>query len=341
MNRVAEADVAVRALAASDLDAVVAIDAAIERRSRRAYIERRLAAALRAPALHAQFAATDGRGLAGYILARMLRGEFGRTDPALLIELVGVRVDAQRHGVGERLFDALANYARAHGARELRTAAAWNDHPMVHWLDQRGFSLAANHIVDCPVDGGAFRASRDARRAIDDAAASSAEVDFGSRQPNDFEQLARDAADVRSMEIGDLREIVRIDRARTGRDRERYIREQLAEALDVGGVRVSLTARVDGAIVGYLMARTDLGDFGRLEPTAVIDTIGVDPAYEHRGVAHALMSQLFVNLGALRVERVETVVAPSDLALLGFLYDVGFAPSQRLPFVRAIDGAPR
>ena len=41
--------------------------------------------------------------------------------------------------------------------------------------------------------------------------------------------------------------------------------------------------------------------------------------------------------GALRIERVETVVAPHDLALLGFLYEVGFTPSQRLPFVRWLD----
>ena len=84
------------------------------------------------------------------------------------------------------------------------------------------------------------------------------------------------------------------------------------------------------------MARVDLGDFGRTEPTAVVDTIGVDPAYAHRGVGHALLSQLFANLGALRVERVETIVAPDDLALLGFLYDAGFVPSQRIAFVRQL-----
>ena len=82
------------------------------------------------------------------------------------------------------------------------------------------------------------------------------------------------------------------------------------------------------------MARVDLGDFGRVEPVAIIDTIGVDPEYSRRGIGHALLSQLFVNLGALRIERVETVVAPRDFGLLGFLYDVGFAPSHRLPFVR-------
>jgi ribosomal protein S18 acetylase RimI-like enzyme len=85
------------------------------------------------------------------------------------------------------------------------------------------------------------------------------------------------------------------------------------------------------------MANADLGDFGRTEPVAVIDTIGVDPAYAHRGVGHALLSQLFVNLGALQIERVETVVAPRDLALLGFLYDAGFTPSQSIPFVRRLD----
>ena len=61
----AETTIAVRALARDDLDAVVAIDAAIEGRPRRTYFERRLAAAVRAPKLHAQFAATDATGLAG------------------------------------------------------------------------------------------------------------------------------------------------------------------------------------------------------------------------------------------------------------------------------------
>ena len=69
----------------------------------------------------------------------------------------------------------------------------------------------------------------------------------------------------------------------------------------------------------------------------MLDTIGVDPAYEHQGVGHALMSQLFANLGALHVDRVETVVEPTtQLALLGFLYGTGFKPSQRLAFLRSV-----
>jgi ribosomal protein S18 acetylase RimI-like enzyme len=199
-----------------------------------------------------------------------------------------------------------------------------------------GFTLAPNHVVDCAVAGGEYKPQRDDPATMPEGENSSPEINYSDRSGNDFERLARDNADVRAMESGDLAEIVRIDRSITGRDRQDYMHHQLVEAMHGSAIRVSLTARMDGTIVGFLMARVDLGDFGRTEPVAVIDTIGVDSGYAHRGVGHALLSQLFVNLGALRVERVETVVAPRDLALLGFLYDVGFAPSQRLPFVRRL-----
>jgi hypothetical protein len=58
-------------------------------------------------------------------------------------------------------------------------------------------------------------------------------------------------------------------------------------------------------------------------------------------VGHALMSRLLVNLGALRVGRVETILAPRHVALAGFLDDCGFAPSQRLIFARAVTPAAR
>ncbi|MDA1117960.1 MAG: GNAT family N-acetyltransferase, partial [Proteobacteria bacterium] len=80
----------------------------------------------------------------------------------------------------------------------------------------------------------------------------------------------------------------------------------------------------------------DLGDFGRTEPVAVIDTLDVAPEYSHHGIGHALLQQLFLNLGALRIERVETVVDRQAFPLLGFFYGMGFAPSQRLAFVKRV-----
>ena len=332
METIALRKISIRALAKDDLDAVVAIDTAIEGHSRRNYIERRLAAALREPALHAQFAATDGDSLVGYVLARLLIGEFGRPQPGLRLEIVGVHADARGMGVATQLMQALMAHARKRGLTEANTSAAWNDHSMLRWFDAMGFTLAADRWLDCQVEGGAYHPARDDAVNAPEGHGPGREIDYGAPGGNDFEKLARDIADVQSMKPQDLQEIARIDRAITGRDRTDYMQGQLAEAMNDSAIRVSMTARLDGTIVGYLMARADLGDFGRTEPAAVIDTIGVDPEYMHRGVGRALLSQLFANLGALRVERVETITAPHDQALFGFLFAAGFMPSQRLAF---------
>ncbi len=336
MNADSVRQIAIRALAREDLSAVVMIDAGIEGYSRRDYLENRLTAALREPALHAQFAATEGDAVVGYALARVLVGEFGLTHPGLRLEIIGVDAKARGVGVGSRLLQTLMTYGRRHGLTEMHTSAAWNDHAMLRWFDAMGFSLADDRWFECPVDAQAHQAAHEDAGSSAEQPGEEREIDYGGAGGNDFEKLARDRADVRSMKPQDLQEITRIDRAITGRDREQYVRGKLAEAMTDSAVRVSMTARLDGVIVGYLMARADLGDFGRTQPAAVIDTIGVDPDYQHRGVARAMLSQLFANLGALRVERVETSVAPRDQELLGFLLDAGFRPAQRLAFSRAL-----
>jgi ribosomal protein S18 acetylase RimI-like enzyme len=336
MEAVVKDGIVIRPLARDDLAAVVAVDTALEGRSRRVYFERRLAAALREPRLHAQFAAVDARGLAGYILARILEGEFGRRDLVLRLETVGVRSDVRGGGIGKRLLDALLGHAHRHSIGEVRTLARWNDHAMLRWLDRSGFVLAAERVLDCPVRGGEYLPQRDDPVKAHQGEVSSVEIDYGAQSRNDFERFARDMAEVSAMAPGELPDIVRIDRAITGRNRTEYMQHKLAEAMMDSAIRVSLTARLDRIIAGFLMARVDLGDFGRTEPVAVLDTIGVEPDYAHQGVGHALLSQLFVNLGGLRVERVETSVAPRDFGLLGFFYDVGFAPSQRLAFMRRL-----
>ncbi len=332
----ATAATGVRRLAPQDLEEVVAIDAAMMGRGRRAYFERRLQAALRAPELHLQFAAESGGQLTGYVLARVLEGEFGRSRPAVRLEAMGVRPAHQGSGTGTRLLDALAESARSRGLLEIRTQAQWRNHPMLAFLDRAGFYLGRNQVIDCPVSDAPLGAQESVPVSSQEAG-HGPEVDYGAPHGNDFEALARDTADVRGLRRDDLEDVVRIDRKLVGRERREYIGHMLDEALGDSGVRVSLAAHADGMLAGYLMARCDYGDFGRTEPVAVLDTIGVHPDFARRHVASALLSQLFLNLHALRVERVETIVAPDNFALLGFLYRSGFAPSQRLGFMRTLD----
>ena len=246
-----------------------------------------------------------------------------------------MRDDRRGQGVGRQLLQAMAQYATRHGVAELRTTAPWTDRRMLPWLQAMGFSLAPDQVVECAVGDG-YQAERGDALDLPADESRGREIDYGAPEANDFERVGKVLADVRAMCPEDLPQICRIDRQITGRDRHAYIAEKLGEAMDDSAIRVSLTARLDGAIVGFLMARADLGDFGRTEPVAVLDTLGVDPDYAQRGIGHALLSQLFANLDALRVDRVETVLAPGDLPLQGFFFDAGFRPSQRLAFVRRL-----
>lgn len=160
--------------------------------------------------------------------------------------------------------------------------------------------------------------------------------DYSNQGGDDAGALSRDRVLVRSLKSDDLNALVRIDRRITGRDRRAYFEAKLAEAMSETGIRVSLVAEADNRPAGFIMARVDFGDFGRAEPTAVIDTVGVDPDRQNHGLGTALLSQLLANLRALQVDRTRTMVRWDDFALLRFLEDHGFLPADRLVFTRYI-----
>jgi ribosomal protein S18 acetylase RimI-like enzyme len=175
-----------------------------------------------------------------------------------------------------------------------------------------------------------------ARTTVPERVGDAAEIDYGRPAAPDFGPLARDRIPVRAMKEGDLGALIAIDRRITGKDRSGYFERKLEEVLHDSDVRVSLVAESDGAVVGFIMARVDFGEFGRFEPNAVMDTIGVDPDVRRNGVGRALLSQLLVNLGTLRLERIRTEIAWRDRDVLGFLDRCGFLPAQQICFERPV-----
>lgn len=163
------------------------------------------------------------------------------------------------------------------------------------------------------------------------------EVDYGRPPAPDYGPLARDRIPTRTIRDSDLAAMAAIDRDITGRDRTAYIATKFAETIEQSDLRVSLVAELDGRVVGFVTARVSLGEFGRTNPAAELDTLGVSPEYRSRGVGRALLSQLLANLASLRVERIVTEVGWNDHDVLAFFGRCGFAPSRTLAFDRDLD----
>jgi len=217
------------------------------------------------------------------------------------------------------LLEYLGANLRGRGIGELATQVDWTDHRLIGFFSRTGFVLAPRIVLERgagePVPGGTWLAG--------DADEELAEGDGSETLPHDHPR-------VRSMRRDDLSALVAIDRRVTGVDRPAYYARKLDEVFSESAVRVSLVAEIDQHPAGFVMARVDFGEFGHTEPEAVMDTIGVDPRHSHEGVATALLSQLAVNLGALRAESLRTEVNWNRFDLLSFLNRMGFRPHRRL-----------
>jgi GNAT superfamily N-acetyltransferase len=305
-------DVVLRPLRPEDLDSVVALDRLGAGTSRRPYFEKRLQAALRYPKRHFQFALTTGKGLAGFLVARIAGGEYGRPEEVVVLEALGVEPLHRREGLGRRMLTGLEDLSRAHGISSLVTQVDWRNHGMLEFIDGAGFTLSSRLILE---------------RAVDRIPLPSAD-----------EEIERWPPLVRQLKAEDFDAICRIDRRITGVERTAYFQRKFDEVLEQSAIEMSLVAEEKGLPVAFAMARVDFGDFGRVEAAASLDTVGVDPGYARRGFGRAVLSQMIENLAALHVERLETEVDRETFDLQKFLLAEGFGTSQRLCFQKKVAG---
>ena len=139
----------------------------------------------------------------------------------------------------------------------------------------------------------------------------------------------KSAPTVRNLRSRDMEAVVALDAKITGRRRDEFFKVKLDQALKDTGVMVSLAAEVEGAFAGFLLSRVFYGEFGQMEAAAVLDTLGVHPAFRGRGVAKALLAQLRTNLLGLGITRLHTEVSWDGMDLMGLFRAEGFRPAPR------------
>ncbi len=136
---------------------------------------------------------------------------------------------------------------------------------------------------------------------------------------------------IRLLKHEDLDAVVAIDELAFKRDRRNYFERKVADSVDTSrSLNTSIVCEVDGRVVGFIMGEVYTGEFGVPETTATIDTLGVHPEWQNRGVASELLDQFLTNMKQAGVRKVHTLVNWDEFALEKFLSRHKFAPSKRI-----------
>ncbi|HET9717902.1 MAG TPA: GNAT family N-acetyltransferase [Pseudolabrys sp.] len=138
----------VRPLRSADLERVIAIDSSHIGEPRRHFFEKRLAHAQRYPDDYVQIGVVRNSALAGFVFARIMRGEFGSQKTIAVLDAVAVEHDNQSRGVGRALMTALAEMLRQKGVHSLESQADWTNHSLLRFFDVSGFGLAPRMVLE-------------------------------------------------------------------------------------------------------------------------------------------------------------------------------------------------
>ena len=136
---------------------------------------------------------------------------------------------------------------------------------------------------------------------------------------------------VRSLRRKDFKAVVEIDEQVFQRARPDYYETKFARALDEKDqVVLSLVVELDGNVVGFVMCELFAGEYGIPTTTATLDTIGIHPDYQRRGVGKQLLEEFIVHLRKAGVEKVNTLVDWNDWQLIRFFSANGFEPAKTI-----------
>ena len=137
--------------------------------------------------------------------------------------------------------------------------------------------------------------------------------------------------DVRPLRREDFDAVVGIDETVFGTARPDYYETKFALALDAKDRLVtSLVAEDRGRVVGFVICGLYIGEYGIPASEATLDTIGIHPDFQRKGVGKELITELFDHLKKAGVEKINTLVAWNDWQLIRFFSANRFAPSKTI-----------
>lgn len=131
---------------------------------------------------------------------------------------------------------------------------------------------------------------------------------------------------VRRMRTQDAEAVLRINEKITGTPHEAQWESKIIDHLS-GNPLGCLVAEAGGKVVGFIFGDIRGWEFA-IPKTGWIEIVGVDPEYQGKGVARALIEKLHVYFRNHNVARVMTMVNWNDGGLVSFFRTLGFERSE-------------
>ncbi len=128
---------------------------------------------------------------------------------------------------------------------------------------------------------------------------------------------------IRNMAPSDLDRIIEIDIKVLEKPRPEYWEMKL-ELVEKRAQISALVAELDDKVVGFIIGGVSRWEYGVPENIGWIDTIGIDPDYQRKGIANILFMEMAKDLKKEGVDTITTFVKRRDPVLINFFNSVGF-----------------
>ena len=142
-----------------------------------------------------------------------------------------------------------------------------------------------------------------------------------------------DKLSLRQLRKDDLDAIVEIDTKVLGETRRDYWVTKIIKQAETRPPHASLASEIDGKVVGFILGEVSGWEFKVPNNIGWIDTIGIDPDYQNRGIAKVLANAVITNLKRYGVDTIYTLVNWNDWDLLQFFHAMGFSRGDMINLV--------
>lgn len=142
-----------------------------------------------------------------------------------------------------------------------------------------------------------------------------------------------DKLQIRQLTTDDLDAIIEIDTKVLGETRRDYWVTKIVRQAGTRPPDASLVAEIDDRVVGFILGEVSGWEFKVPNNIGWIDTIGIDPDYQNRGVAKILANAVVTNLKRYEVDTIYTLVNWNDWDLLQFFHAMGFSRGDMINLV--------